>query len=76
MTQTACNMMWLRSFLTDLDISVDMSMSMYCDNQAIIYIANNLTFHECTKHIEVDCHYVRDMVMQGIISTPYRTSSD
>ena len=76
MAQIACEMMQLRSFLTDLDLSVDVSMSMYCDNQVTIYIANNLTFHEHTKHIEVDCHYVLDMVMQGVISTPYRKSFD
>ena len=69
-------MMSLRSLLTDLDLPVDVLMSMYCDNQATIYIANNPTFHERTKHIEVDCHYVREMVMQRIISTPYTKSSD
>ena len=68
MAQTACEMMWLRSLLTELDFSIDVPMPMYCDNQAVIYIANNLTFHVHTKHIEVDCYYVRDMVIKGIIS--------
>ena len=72
MTQITCEMMWLRSFLTDLDFSVDGPMSMYCNNQTTIYIANNPIFHERTNHIEVDCHYVRDLVMQRIITTPYR----
>ena len=69
-------MMWLRSLLTDLDLPVDILMSMYYANQTVIYIVNNPTFHERTKHIEVDCHYVREMVIQGIISTLYTKSSD
>ena len=48
--------------------SVVVLMPMYCDNQAAIYIVNNPTFHERTKHIEVDYHCVREMVMNGISS--------
>ena len=75
MAQTACEMMWLRSLLIDLDFSVDRHMPMYCGNQAAIYITNNPIFHERTKHIRVDCHYVREMVMNGIIVTSYTKSS-
>ena len=70
MAQTACEMVWLKSFLSELDFLVKTPMTMHCDNQAAIFIANNPTFHEHTKHIEVDCHYVRNIVMQGIITTP------
>ena len=68
--------MWFRSLLTKLDFFIDVSMSLYCDNQVAIYIVSNSTFHERTKHIEVDCHYVRDMGIKGIISTPYMQFSN
>ena len=50
-------------------------MVMYYDNQAVMYIANTLIFHKWTKHIEVDCHFIRDMVMTHRIVTLYVTSS-
>ena len=44
--ETAQEMVWLRSFLEDLNISSLFPMPMHCDNQAAIFIANNFTFHE------------------------------
>ena len=74
MAETAREMVRLRSFLQDLGISSPFPMPMHCDNQAAIFIAGNSTFYEHTKHIEIDCHYIRDKVMSGVISTPHVTS--
>ena len=48
---------------------------MYWDNQVVIYIASNFTFHEHKKHIEIDWNYIRDKVMSRVISAPYMASS-
>jgi hypothetical protein len=71
MAHTTCEVVWLRSFLEEIGFSVQLPMQLYCDNQAAIHIASNPVFHERTKHIEVDCHLVREKLTGGVIATPY-----
>ena len=75
MAETAQEMVWLRSFLKDLNISSPFPMPMHSDNQPAIFIVGNSTFHERKKHIEIDWRYIQDTVMSGVISTPHVASS-
>jgi len=60
MTHTVCDMIGLKNLLIELGFKQYGPMFMHCDNQSTIYIAQNFVFHEMTKHIEIDCHLVRD----------------
>ncbi|KAJ9561432.1 hypothetical protein OSB04_006592 [Centaurea solstitialis] len=76
MAQTTCELIWLRNLLGELGFAQSKPMNLYCDNEAAIHIANNPVFHERTKHIEVDCHFTREKLEDGTISTPFvRTGS-
>lgn len=49
MAATVCELQWVTYILCDLKIPVPTPISLYCDNQAAIHIAQNPVFHERTK---------------------------
>jgi len=71
MATMICELKWLKGLLTSLGISHSQPMRLYCDNQAALHIAKNPVFHERTKHIEVDCHFVRNEILAGHIRPSY-----
>ena len=67
---------WLKQLLGDLGVVFESPITIHCDNQAAIHIASNSVFHERTKHIEVDCHKVREAIEMGTILPCYTRSED
>lgn len=76
MAQTASEISWLVRLLGDLGISDLQPLSLHCDNQSAIHIAKKPVFHERTKHIEIDCHFTRDKVMEGLITLCFTPSRE
>ncbi|XP_039163013.1 uncharacterized mitochondrial protein AtMg00810-like [Eucalyptus grandis] len=69
MAKTTCEIVWIRGLLGDLGIQVKGSTKLYCDNESALKLAANPIMHERTKHIEVDCHFTREKIQEGIIET-------
>lgn len=54
---------WIQALLQELDIMLTKLHVLWCDNISANSLAANPTFHACTKHIEIDVHFVRDHVV-------------
>lgn len=71
MAVTLRELKWLKRLLADMGVVHNSPMDLFCDSKAALYIAANPVFHERTKHIEADCHSVRDAVQDKLIRTRY-----
>ena len=67
LADTTSEFLWLRWLLKDLGVSTSSATPLYCDNQSAIHIAHNDVFHEQTKHIEIDCYFIRYHLVHGAL---------
>lgn len=71
MALTCCEVTWLSSLLKDMGLLDLPPTIIKSDNQAALSIAANPVLHERMKHIEIDCHFIRDKTGAGEIKTTH-----
>ncbi|RVW19501.1 Retrovirus-related Pol polyprotein from transposon TNT 1-94 [Vitis vinifera] len=71
MAQATCEIIWIHQLLCEVGMKCTMPAKLWCDNQATLHIAANPVYHERTKHIEVDCHFIREKIEENLVSTGY-----
>ena len=65
---------WLTRTLRELRISIEKPMKMFCDKQSAISIAKNLVHHDRTKPMEIDRHFIKEKIEEGINSASIHTN--
>ncbi|XP_019198409.1 PREDICTED: uncharacterized protein LOC109192289 [Ipomoea nil] len=63
----ACEIQWLYYLLEVLEVQLGEAAILFSDSKSVIAIAENPVLHERTKHIEIDCHLIREKVQRGVI---------
>ena len=69
MAYVTSEIVWLIALLDTFSHTHKEPASLYCDSKATLYIPAHLVFHERTKHIEIDCHFIREKIEDGVIKT-------
>ena len=73
---TTTELIWLRWLLQDLGVDYSTVTKLHCDNRNAIQIAYNDVFHERSKHIEIDCHFIHHHMLQGTLTLQFVSSQD
>lgn len=76
MATAMVELVWLQGLLQELGAQIELPMELYCDNKAALQIAFNPIYHERTKHIEIDCHFIREKIQEGLVKTEYIASKE
>jgi hypothetical protein len=56
---------WLHQLLLELHRLIEQATIVYYDNISAVYMLGNPVQHHCTKHIEIDIHFIREKVALG-----------
>lgn len=62
-----CEIIWILKVLFELEVKDLIPVSVFCDNESTIKLALNPVFHERTKHFEIDLHFIREKISNGVI---------
>jgi len=73
---TACEIQWICSLLTELGITLPKPPVVYCDNVGATFLCANPVFHSRMKHIAIDYHFIRGQVQQGILRVAHVNTRD
>ncbi|KAL0377949.1 UNVERIFIED_CONTAM: hypothetical protein Sradi_3100400 [Sesamum radiatum] len=76
MGATVCELQWISYLLHDFGIPVSTPIPMFCDNRAALHIMANPVFHEWTKHLDIDCHIVRNQYKLGFVAPSFVRSRE
>ncbi|GKC57672.1 ribonuclease H-like domain-containing protein, partial [Tanacetum coccineum] len=62
---------WICNLLRELHYPLLTATLVYYDNVSAVYMSANSVQHQRTKHIEIDIHFVHDMVKAGHVRVLY-----
>jgi hypothetical protein len=76
LTNATTEVICVQSVLAELGINLSRSPCLWCDNLGVTYMTANPHFHGRTKHIEIDFHFVRELVVQRQLDVRFISSVD
>ncbi|XP_022038377.1 uncharacterized mitochondrial protein AtMg00810-like [Helianthus annuus] len=71
MANTASEIIWVTHLLRDLNALPPGRPTLLCDNLSAVFLSQNPVAHKRAKHIDIDYHFVRELVSSGKLHTKF-----
>ena len=71
-----CELVWIKSLMKEIRMTIELPMKLYCDSKAAISIAHNPIQHERIKHVEINRHFIKEKVENGLVCMTYISSGE
>ncbi|KAJ9555163.1 hypothetical protein OSB04_009777 [Centaurea solstitialis] len=71
MANTAAEIVWVTHLLRELHVLPPDRPTLLCDNRSAIFLSQNPVSHKRAKHIDIDYHFVRELVSSGKLYTRF-----
>ena len=75
MTIAAAEIVWLQPLLRKFGV-LQSPPIVLCDNLNATYLSINPILHSRSKHVEIDIHFVRDYVANGVLHVQFVSTKD
>ncbi|KAL2481286.1 cysteine-rich RLK (RECEPTOR-like protein kinase) 8 [Abeliophyllum distichum] len=69
--QGVCELLWLKKLLKKLRREFTQPMKLFSDNKAAISMMLNPVYHDRTKYVEVDRHFIKEKIEDGTFCLVY-----
>jgi hypothetical protein len=63
-TSTVTNLLWLSELFKELHLPIVSPPVIHSDNKSATFLCANPMFHSRMKHLAIDCHFMRDLVLR------------
>jgi hypothetical protein len=67
----AKEVLYLRSFIGEIWEKFSTPLTINCNNQGVIVLSKDNKFHACTKHIDIQYHFIHKAVKDTKINVKY-----
>jgi hypothetical protein len=75
-SETAKELQFIHNLVISMEKNLELPIIMNVDNTGAIYLANNYSTGPRTKHIDIRTHFVRELIIDGILKIVFVKSED
>ena len=76
MASATCKLVQLKQLFRELQLRDVTQITLIRNNQVALHVSSNPIFHERTKHVEINCHFIREKIVSRDIKIEFVESND